>query len=430
MMKEGKVLVLSGVKGDTQRYRSFHTYEQLRLAGIDCSLSHITDRLLPQLIDQAGLVIFHRVVFDSYVDRLIRRIRERNAFLLVDIDDLIFLPEAFQWIDSPDFADPIRARLYQEDMRRLRKTLDYADGVLASTNFLAEKIRSFDKPTWIHRNAFNLVMLERSELAFSQHIPDRDRIVIGYASGTATHNRDFALVKPVLQMCLQKYPQTELWLVGPLDVGNGWTEFSGRIKQFSLVPWRELPFLQAKFSINLAPLVLDNPFSNSKSEIKFVEAGLVRVPTVASCSDSYSFAIRSGENGFLASNESEWMDALQRLIENKDYRQSVGERAYQDIFQQYHPSVRAQDLLVTLRQIFETLPSQNGSFSIKLDPDKKPLSEKTSQEIWAKIGEVEQHPTLVDLAYYSFKHRGLTTLLKRVWIFLRRLTIPIYKETR
>ena len=68
------------------------------------------------------------------------------------------------------------------------------------------------------------------------------------------------------------------------------------------MPWRNLPSIQVRFDINLAPLEINNPFGQSKSEIKYVEAALLRVPTIASPSDSYSAAIRHAENGYLANN--------------------------------------------------------------------------------------------------------------------------------
>jgi hypothetical protein len=55
-------------------------------------------------------------------------------------------------------------------------------------------------------------------------------------------------------------------------------------------------FVVMMLDINLAPLVMDNPFAQSKSEIKYMEAALVRAPTIASPTDAYRFAIRPGEN--------------------------------------------------------------------------------------------------------------------------------------
>ncbi len=106
-MPEAPVLILSGVKGDTRRYRTFHPYEQLRLAGVNCQLSHITDPRLPEKASRARLVILHRLAMDRYVDRLLAGWQQQGAPVILDVDDLVFAPHAFQWINSPDFADPL-----------------------------------------------------------------------------------------------------------------------------------------------------------------------------------------------------------------------------------------------------------------------------------------------------------------------------------
>ena len=59
----------------------------------------------------------------------------------------------------------------------------------------------------------------------------------------------------------------------------------------------------------------------TKSEIKYMEAGLVKVPTIASSTDSYNYAIHSGTNGILIYQEDEWFTALSSLIVNKEARQ-------------------------------------------------------------------------------------------------------------
>src|SRR5512140_1667216 len=122
------VLIVSGVRGDTRRYRAFHLHQQLQLAGVECALSHVTNPRLPELAARAEVMVLHRVAYDAYIARLVARLRQRGGLLLVDTDDLIFDPQAFDWIDSPDFRDPVRAALYKEEMTRHRQTLDASDG--------------------------------------------------------------------------------------------------------------------------------------------------------------------------------------------------------------------------------------------------------------------------------------------------------------
>jgi glycosyltransferase involved in cell wall biosynthesis len=422
-MPSPRILLLSGVRGDTRRYRTVHPYEQLRLTGVDCTLSHISDPHLRAHARQADVVMMHRAPWDAQVKWLIDTLRSRGGLVIQDTDDLVFDPAAFEFIDSPDFVDPVRAALYQEDMRRNRLTLEACDAVTASTDYLAERACALGKPAWVHRNAFSLEMLARSEQAYRQRPGQRSQVVIGYASGTPTHNHDFALVKPALQEILRRYPQTELHLIGHLDPGRDWGMLADRIRHSPLVPWRDLPALLGTFDINLAPLRSDNPFGQSKSEIKYMEAALLRVPTIASPTAAFQHAIQPGENGLLAG---EWLNCLEELIAQPGRCREMGEKAFTDVVARYHPANRAAELVHTLNQI-----AQGSRGAPIWDEAYLPQADRStaSAQPWV-ASNLERSPSLAQLAVHNLRYRGVHTLLLQARVFLRRLVAPIFPYRR
>lgn len=417
------MLILSGVRGDTRRYRTFHLYQQLRLAGISAELSHTTDPALGQKLQRAGIVVLHRAAYDSLVGRIFEKVQQRGGLAIQDVDDLVFDPAVFRWINSPDFQDPVRATLYQNDMKRYRRTLESSQAVLASTNFLASHARQYHPHVWIHRNAFSFEMLAASEAALTLKPPSSDRLVIGYASGTPTHNRDFSLVAPALQTFLSRHAQAELWLVGPLQLGSDWQPFENRIRRYSLVPWRELPALLGQFDINLAPLANDNPFNRSKSEIKYMEAAMVKVPTVASGTDAFQYAIQSGENGLLAENEDQWLSSLERLLDPAE-RQRIGEQAYAAVMEQYHPAARAIQAVRTFAEICQVAGKPELFERVfgcaELEGDH--LRQSPSSAVLLPQN-IEQHPNRIDQGIYILQNQSLKILLGQIWVFFRRLFV-------
>ena len=428
------ILVLSGVQGDTRRYRSFHPYQQLQLAGVPCALSHLTAPDLPARMAEADVVLLHRVPLDRYVQGLVDKVHRRQGLVVMDIDDLLFDRTAFDWIDSPDFTDPVRAALYREDMDRQRDMLLASDAVTVSTEYLYQRVQSMGRPALVHRNAFSLEMLSMAEVAYIDRRSRQDnpasplaKVVIGYASGTPTHDADFAQAAPALQKVLQRHLGAELWLVGPVQLDASWLPFKGRVQRRKPVPWRDLPALLAQFDINLAPLVLDNPFSLSKSEIKYVEAGLVGVPTVASRTPSYQYAIRSGENGFLAGTESEWSDALERLVSSPAQRQELGEQARVHTLSHYHPAQRSQELVESLDQL--SLAARGRCLFDAAGRELMAVSRQNAlqhpERFWLPVG-LELQPTLARRAAYTLRHRGPGTLLGLAWVFFRRKAAPLF----
>jgi glycosyltransferase involved in cell wall biosynthesis len=416
-----KVLVLSGARGDTRRYRAFNLYQQLCLAGLNCVLSDITDPALLRHAAASRLVFIHRAAYNSFVRKIIEQVHANQGAVLFDTDDLIFDQAAFNWIDSPDFSDPIREKMYREHLDLQRKSLELADAVLVSTGYLAQQVNRLGKPVWVHRNGFSLELGALSESAWRQRRINPERVVIGYASGTPTHNRDFALIQPVLKSILSRFPQAELWLLGLVEPKSEWGSVASQIRTLPLVPWRALPAVLAQLDINLAPLVEDNPFSQSKSEIKYMEAGLVGVATIASPTDAFRFAIQTGQNGLLASSQEQWSAALAGLIENSTLRHSIGETARQTILAQYNPALRAQQLRQLLSEI-----NQGRDAAGQIDLPDLPAALPAAPAQYAIPASRELHPTLLELGAYYMRLGDFRRLAAMTWVQIRRWFAPLF----
>ena len=78
----------------------------------------------------------------------------------------------------------------------------------------------------------------------------------------------------------------------------------------------------AGVDVSLAPLRRDR-FSDAKSEVKYLEAAAVGVPTIASASPAFEVAIRPGENGLLAATRAEWDAALRALVRDGGLRRRL-----------------------------------------------------------------------------------------------------------
>jgi glycosyltransferase involved in cell wall biosynthesis len=75
------------------------------------------------------------------------------------------------------------------------------------------------------------------------------------------------------------------------------------------------------------------------------------IPTIASCTDEFRYAIENGKNGFLVSNEVELEDSLLRLIGDKALRKEMGIAAREDVMVRYLPSPRAKELVQILHEM-------------------------------------------------------------------------------
>jgi glycosyltransferase involved in cell wall biosynthesis len=426
---EVKIVIASGVRGDTRRYRTFHLYEQCRRLDLNMVLSHVTDPHFQQQVDKSNLLVLHRAPWDDNIQRALDSIHRKGGWIIYDTDDLLFDLDAFKYIDSPDFADPVRAKLYQEDMTRHRRTMEACDAILTSTQYLADQAVKLGIRTFVHRNGFSAEMLALANKAINSPRPVNNRIVLGYASGTPTHNRDFESIGPAIQKTLDDYPGIFLWLIGPIKLNKTWGDYQSRITHLPHVPWRLLPAYLSRFDINLAPLEIENPFAQSKSEIKWMEAALVHVPTIASGTSTFRSAIQTGKDGLVASSLSEWQDSLHQLMGDSMQRQAMGNKAYNQVLQCYSPETRAGQFLAILEEV------TGQGIPVKSDKRKSLFVKRIRRPMVGLITDVhryEKSPTLIRMAFYSMRERGTIIVIKQAWVFFRRLISPLipYSQAR
>ncbi len=345
------VLFVSGISGDTRRYRCLHHQEQLALSGIGSTLREPEDSALYLDATTHDAAILHRVAWQPAIADLVAVLRVRGKPIIFETDDLVFAPELQERIAFLDTLSPQEARRFRNDMTQVARTFAECDCVLTTTGYLAAAAEAHGKSAFVQRNAASHEMVQCAEHAHARLRERSDQVALAYFSGTGSHNRDFATIVPVLADLMTRYPQVILHLSGHLDVGPSLQPFSSRIRRSPFVAWQDLPELIAQADINLAPLELDNPFCQAKSEIKYVEAALVGVPTVASATDAFAHAIRHGETGFLAATTSEWRSLLGALIEDSALRPQIGDAARRAAYAAYLPEVAAASLRTTLDAI-------------------------------------------------------------------------------
>ena len=110
---------------------------------------------------------------------------------------------------------------------------------------------------------------------------------------------------------MDEFPTLELIVRGDFDLAEfpEFVRFGDRVEGRPFVDWRLVPREIAQIDVNLIPLEV-NTFTQAKSNLKYFEAGLLKVPSVAAPTRPFLSCITHGVNGFIARNPDEWYDAL------------------------------------------------------------------------------------------------------------------------
>ena len=329
--------LITPVDGPSKRYRVYNLIEGLTQKGIECFVFQETDvDRLDVFLDSDLLVIF-RVAYSNTVDFIIRKMRERNIPVVFDIDDLIFDHECLGFFDGLEYMSLVEQQQFRDGISRWRDTLLNSDYATCATDTIGRYVRKTGKDAFIIKNTINHEQFNLSDtLIRDKRYDSGESVKIGYFSGTHTHNKDFMEVSDALYEILKDYPSIEFHLVGHLDLEKKFFGFGQRVVKRPLMPYPDYLEYQSLMDINLAPLQLNNPFTDAKSELKIFEAALVGVPTVASPTASYKNCITDGIDGFLAGTKEEWYEKLSMLVENSSLRKRIAEIARKSFLERYY----------------------------------------------------------------------------------------------
>ena len=335
------------------RYRVEHQMEQLEACGMS-SLCVNAWELTPDVAALARVFVIFRCPHTPEVERCIKQIHSLNKRVLFDVDDLVFDTAYTDNIPYLATMTPDGRAGYDELVRRMGMTLDLCDGAITTTPTLARELSKRVNPVLVNKNVASEEMHYLSERAVYERdvlpalseaqVPSEDAhrwkvacrrhkertsrgFTIGYFSGSITHNDDVNLVLPALARFMRDYPDARLHVVGELDLPEELTAFGDRIVRLPFIPWRRLPQQLSFVDVNLIPLA-DTLFNAAKSENKWVEAALVKVPSIASKVGRLAECIEDGVTGLLCASEDNWYGALVRLHNDASLRASLAEQAY------------------------------------------------------------------------------------------------------
>jgi glycosyltransferase involved in cell wall biosynthesis len=250
----------------------------------------------------------------------LRRLKNKTP-VIFDFDDAIYL------------TDHLSTNKNKSEIM-----VKYADEIIISTEYLNDFCSLFN------RKGVVIPSPVETERIKPLNKDSREVLTIGWIGSSWTTDY-LKVVEPALQKLRKKVSFNFLIVGGRQDFRiNNINHIS---KKWS---YEEENSFISEMDIGIMPLP-DNDFTRAKGGYKLYLYMSGGIPCVASPVGVNKTIIRNGENGFLASSEEEWIEALRILLSDSQLRKKMGQTGRNDALKYYDRTICFNKLLERVRRL-------------------------------------------------------------------------------
>jgi len=310
---------------------------------------------LADYLEKIDVVVVVRARWTIGINAFIEKAKKRKLPILFDIDDLVFYIEKLPIVMNTlnvDFNDPNSYNFWFAYASRLWIMGQLCDATIGTNEFICKRLEGYyKKPSYIIDNFLNKEQIETSDDLWDKKKKNKN-FTIGYFSGTPSHVNDFKKVVPELTSLLEKYQDIKVEVVGFMEFPQDFKKFiySGQAFHSPLVDFIALQKKISEVDVNIIPL-LDNEFTNCKSELKLFEAAIVGTITCATPTFVYKQNIKNNENGFLC-EEGEWFEMIEKIYQG-NFNKNVITNARKYCLDKYSPEAQLKNIEAVFKKILK-----------------------------------------------------------------------------
>ena len=323
-----KALVLVEDRKSENPYRIDNLQEQLHAIGIDSDCCSV-DKMNSAKIRRYKWVVIYRCRASKKMTNLIRAANESGASIWYSIDEYDFDEQILQ-NSLVSKSHSYRERVLKS--KGIFECMKECDGILVSTEELKKVVSSAfkGKSVLVQKDVASYELRAISKRALSHRRIRYDSVILGFLGNQETYDAEFSTIESVILEIMDEYPQVKLRIGGVSEISKELAMMGERVKCWDEKHWTQRPTLFSKMDIHLMPIAKDS-YYEVKSDTKWLEAALMKIPTVMSLIKKSSRTYKQDENVVLCGSREEWKQQLSRLIENAELRKKIGENAYAEV---------------------------------------------------------------------------------------------------
>ena len=211
-----------------------------------------------------------------------------------------------------DFDDAV----YLHSPFRTKLLCKISDAVIVAYYTSQSWAKSYNKNVFMIPTSIPFSVYAKEE---KDYVYPRTPLLIGWIGNGVDQFVNLQLLGPVFEELKKQGVQFRFRLIGSLGyvpLYDFFTSILGNNVEFiDSLDWTRPENVIGeikKFDVSVVPLVQDE-WNRGKYSLKAIESMSLGVPTIVMSTDGARFLIKNGENGFLASSTSEWVDRIKTL---------------------------------------------------------------------------------------------------------------------
>lgn len=312
----------------SKQYRLIPQLKAFQERGDEVILEKHDDKNMIEHIDWADIVIFQMVLSLEWI----KYAKSKGKKVIFECDDLIHIVPKTHYAYKETKGIKNRLKYWWLFWRVFR----LCDGFISTNKYLDRKYGWIAKKSFVFSNYCDISHWIRP---YKGNTTEDIRLLW---AGSTSHTGDLQMIQPVIRRIMDKYPQVKFIYIGHGGIQSDnlqakfiygediFNDLGGKRESLLSVPANIYPHILASLQADIAIAPLEkNYFNKFKSQCKFLEYAINKIPTV------YSKWFYTDAIGLKADTQDEWFIAISYLIENYSERKEMARNAYDEVLNKY-----------------------------------------------------------------------------------------------
>jgi glycosyltransferase involved in cell wall biosynthesis len=260
------------------------------------------------------------------IEYLIHLFRNKQQKLVYDFDDSI-------WASDPNRSYLFRLMKWPGKVKHICR---WVDQITVGNEFLRDYALQFNKKVTVLPTVVNTSTLH-NRLVDQQ----KPALVVGW-TGTFTNLKYLEMIVPIIQQLSEQY-SFKFLVIADKD-----PQF--KLSNYQYLTWKKETEIEdlLQFNIGIMPL-LDDVIGRGKCGFKAIQYLALGIPAVVSPTGTNKDIVTDSENGYLCSNEAQWLERIETLLKDAKLRSEMGQKGRQKMIDQYSVAATANVFFESLR---------------------------------------------------------------------------------